>query len=173
MKHTAVAALVVFLSVFGAACDDDDPTGPSGDNTVIFSSALLPANEVPAVTGPEASGSGTATITLNLTRDSAGNIASATANFDVQLSGFPANTPVNAAHIHPGAAGMTGGPLVDTGLTAGQVVLANGSGTFSRPGIAVAVTVAQDIINAPGSFYFNVHSTLNPGGFARGQLVRQ
>ena len=28
------------------------------------------------------------------------------------------------------------------------------------------------IIANPASFYFNVHSTLNPGGVARGQLVK-
>jgi hypothetical protein len=32
--------------------------------------------------------------------------------------------------------------------------------------------VAQNIINNPSAFYFNIHSTLNPGGVARGQLVK-
>jgi hypothetical protein len=172
MQRMAAAALVVFLGVTGVACDDD-PTGPSGDNTVRFTSTLLPANEVPPITGPEASGNGTATITLNLTRDSAGNIVAATADFSVTLNGFPANTPVTAAHIHPGAAGATGSPLVNMGLGVNEVVLANGSGTFSKTGVSVTAGDAQSIINSPASFYFNVHSTLNPGGFARGQLVRQ
>jgi hypothetical protein len=33
--------------------------------------------------------------------------------------------------------------------------------------------VAQAIINTPENYYFNVHSTINPGGVARGQLRRQ
>ena len=48
----------------------------------------------------------------------------------------------------------------------------NGIGTISRNGQR-ATHDAQNIINNPGGFYYNVHSTLNPGGFARGQLVRQ
>jgi hypothetical protein len=172
MRYTAVVGLAVFLGIFAVACDDDDPTGPSDENTIRFTSALLPANEVPPVTGPEATGSGTAVITLNLTRDSSGNIATATADFSVALSAFPANTPVNAAHIHPGVAGQNGPPLVDTGLTPGQVVLTNGSGSFTRTAVAVTATDAQAMINSPSSYYFNVHSTLNPAGFARGQLVR-
>lgn len=57
-------------------------------------------------------------------------------------------------------------------LGVNEVVLANGSGSFSKTGIAVTAMDAQSMINSPASFYFNVHSTLNPGGFARGQLVR-
>jgi hypothetical protein len=34
------------------------------------------------------------------------------------------------------------------------------------------VAVFNAIINNPSGFYFNVHSTLNPGGVARGQLVK-
>ena len=32
---------------------------------------------------------------------------------------------------------------------------------------------AQQIIDNPNGYYFNVHTTLNPGGAARGQLVKQ
>ena len=45
---------------------------------------------------------GTATITLNLTRDAAGTITSATADFQVTVSGFPANSTFVGAHIHGG-----------------------------------------------------------------------
>ena len=31
----------------------------------------------------------------------------------------------------------------------------------------------QSIIDNPAGFYFNVHSSTNPGGVARGQLVKQ
>jgi hypothetical protein len=34
------------------------------------------------------------------------------------------------------------------------------------------VALFQQIINNPAGFYFNAHSTLNPGGVARGQLVK-
>jgi hypothetical protein len=173
MHRIATTALVVALGMFAVGCDDDDnPTTPS-NNTIRFTANLLPSNEVPPVTGPEASGTGNVTIQFNLTRDSSQNITAATADFNTTLTGFPANTPVNAAHIHTGAAGVNGGVLIDLGLAGMGITLANGTGTFSRNGIAVAPNDAQNIINNPAGFYFNVHSTQNPGGFARGQLVRQ
>jgi CHRD domain-containing protein len=172
MHRIATTALVVALGMFVAGCDDDDnPTSPS--NTIRFTANLLPSNENPAITGPEASGTGSATTTFNLTRDSSQNITAATADFNVTLTGFPANTPVNLAHIHTGASGVNGGVLVDLGINGLGIVLANGTGTFTRSGINVTPTDAQNIINNPAGFYFNVHSTQNPGGFARGQLVRQ
>jgi len=52
-------------------------------------------------------------------------------------------------------------------------ILANGSGSFIKTNITPAsLAVFDSIINNPAGFYFNVHSTLNPAGFARGQLVR-
>jgi hypothetical protein len=134
---------------------------------------LSPFNEVPVVTNAERSGSGLAQITLHLTRNAAGAITAATADFEVALTGFPTGTTLTAAHIHPGAAGTTGPPTVATGLTSGQIVLSNGAANFTRNGITVTPTVAQNIINNPAGFYFNVHSTLNPPGVARGQLQFQ
>ena len=65
--------------------------------------------------------------------------------------------------------------VVNSQLTAGQTVLgANGAGTFTAANLTISpVDVANQILANPGNFYFNVHSTLNPGGVARGQLVRQ
>jgi hypothetical protein len=37
----------------------------------------------------------------------------------------------------------------------------------------VPPSLAQQILNTPSDFYFNVHSSLNPSGIARGQLVKQ
>ena len=163
-----------FLLVAG--CGSKSTTAPSNANQVKFVATLLPGNEVlPSVTNAEASGNGLATITFNLTRDAGGTITAANADFLVTLNGFPANTPVNAAHIHPGAAGTTGGALVNLALIPGDIVLAGGTGNFTRTGITSNLDPAraQDIINNPANYYFNVHSTLNPSGFARGQLVKQ
>jgi hypothetical protein len=163
--------LALSIALTAAACDDE-PTTPSPAAAPQFRVTLLPANEVPPVTNAEASGNGTATITLNVTRDASNNITAARADFTVQLSGFPANTTMTGAHIHPGAAGVNGSVAVNTGITSGEIVLATGSTTFSRNSITVDPALAQTIINNPAGYYFNVHSTLNTGGFARGQLVR-
>ena len=180
MNRVIGAVLIASTLGFAAACDDDGPTDPT-DETITFTAQLSPANEVPAVTNAESTGSGTATIVLDVERDAAGTITSATVNFQVNLAGFPVNTPaaLTMAHIHTGAAGVNGAILVDTGLAASEVTLTTGAGAFTKNGIGnsgpngITVAEAQDIINSPAGFYFNVHSVLNPGGMARGQLVKQ
>jgi len=171
--------LAIVLTTFAAACGSKSPTTPSANsNQVKFTANLLPSNEVPAITNAEASGRGTANITLNLTKDAAGAITAATADFTVDASGFPAGTPITAAHIHPGAAGTNGGVLVSMGLGTGEIVLVNGTQTgITKTGQTgggnLTPAVAQDIINNPQNYYFNIHTSANPGGVARGQLVKQ
>src|SRR5688572_14799344 len=94
--------LVVALGVLTAGCGSSSPATPSGTNTTTttFTVALSPANEVPAVTNADASASGTAVIALNVTKDDYGTVASATANVQITVIGFPAGTTVTDAHIH-------------------------------------------------------------------------
>jgi hypothetical protein len=164
-------ALVVGLAASGCSKSTTSPTTPAAAPK--FSSTLSPTNEVPAITNADSTGSGVATITINATKDSAGNITAATADFVVTLTGFPAGTTLTGAHIHPGAAGTTGGVIVNTGLANGEVVLSNGAGGINKASVTITdPAVAQAIINTPSAYYFNVHTSLNSGGAARGQLVR-
>src|SRR5262249_3774160 len=141
-----------------------------------FTADLRPANENPPISNAENTGSGTATITFDVTRDANNTITGGTATFVVNLQGFPAGTPINIAHIHQGAAGTTGSIVYSTSLAAGETVLANGSGSFTKTNVSLSSGDAATIINAivanPAGYYFNVHSTLNPTGVARGQLVK-
>lgn len=169
-------ALIAAAGILAAACGSKSPAAPSGPpNTIVFTAALSPANEVPPVTNADASGSGTGTFTLNLTRDSAGAITAAKATFVFTLTGFPAGSQVILAHIHTGGPGATGSPIVNSGLTAASAVsLPNGSvsgQTFAN--IDVTPAAAQQIIDNPNGFYYNVHTTLNSGGAVRAQLVKQ
>jgi hypothetical protein len=171
-----LSLLVVALAVLVSGCGSSSSTAPTSPTNPTFTATLLPANEVPAIVGAEATGSGTAVVTIVATKDSAGNVTSATATFVVNLSGFPANTPINIAHIHgPAPAGVIGTVVVNSQLTAGTIVLGpNGAGTFTAANLPITpVDIANQILANPSNFYFNVHSTLNPGGVARGQLVRQ
>lgn len=155
-----------------AGCDDNGTTSPT-NQPAVFSSILQPANEVPPITNAESNGTGAVQVTLTPTRDAAGAITSATADFYFQMNGFPNNTMVVGAHIHPGVLGVNGPVIVNTGLTAqAPFVAANGTGEFTATGIPVPAALAQAIIDNPAAFYFNIHSPLNAGGFARGQLVR-
>jgi hypothetical protein len=170
MKKIALLAILTAV----AACGSDSPTTPT-NGPIVFTSALSAANEVPPVTNADANGRGTATITLNAPRDASGAITGAgTMNFSVQLSGFPAGTPVILAHIHPGAAGLNGTPVVNTGLTAATpVTLTDGSGSLNFSDVPVTQVNAQAIVSNPAGFYFNAHTLANTGGAVRGQLTRQ
>jgi hypothetical protein len=165
---------VTILAGTVAACDENTPpTAPTPENTVRFTANMTAAQEVPPITGPEANATGTVTITFNLTRNSQGTITGGTVDFNVTLANFPAGTVINAAHIHPGFAGNTGGITVNAGVSAGEFTLANGSGSFTKNAQPLTADQAASVIANPQGFYFNVHSALNPGGAVRGQLVRQ
>jgi filamentous hemagglutinin family protein len=169
--------VLVGIAVLAAACGSSSPSSPSNTNpnTVVFTAALSPANEVPPVTNADQSGSGTGTFRLDLTRDGSGAITAAKGTFVYSLSNFPANSQIILTHIHTGGPGVNGSPIVNSGLTAATAVqMPNGSvtnQTFSN--IDVSPANAQLIIDNPNGFYFNVHTALNAGGAARAQLVRQ
>jgi CHRD domain len=164
-------SLLFALGVFVSGCGSSS-TAPTTPTNPTFVATLSPANEVPAITGAEASGSGTSTITMVTTKDSAGNVTAATMTFVVNMTGFPPGTSINAAHIHNAPAGQNSGVVVPSGITPGANVLTNGSGSFTTANLTVSPDLANQILANPAGFYFNIHSALNAGGVARGQLVR-
>ena len=167
-----MSVLIVGLSVLAVGCSDSSPSAPSQGTTTTstFTVPLSPANEVPTITNADASGSGTGTIALTVTKDNGGNITSATANIQISVAGFPAGTTVTDAHIHNGAAGTNAGVYVSAGLSSGELVLTNGSGSLTKNGINVPSDRAAAILSNPAGHYFNVHTALNPAGAIRGQL---
>ena len=175
--------LMLVLAIAAAACDKDSPTAPADPNLVVFTAQLSAANEVPPITGTEANARGDVRITVNLNRDASNNITGATYNFVVNLNSFPAGTTWTLAHIHEGASGVAGGVRVNTGLsTSGgpaPILLPNGTisnQTFSnataQPNLD-GVAIINSMIANPSGWYFNVHTTVNPTGAVRGQLVKQ
>ena len=173
MKSLGLFGLLILgLVVSACGSDTETPIAPSSASSVTFTATLLPASEVPPVTGAEANGSGTATLTFNLTRDAAGTITAVTMDATVSVQGFPAGTALTASHIHPGVFGANGGVLVSLGLAAGEVTFANGSGSFTKRGVTVTADQANSILANPANFYLNIHTAANPNGVARGQLIR-
>jgi hypothetical protein len=163
-------SLVVVLAFLAASCggSSSSPTTSTPVNPT-FTQQLLPANETPPISNGESVASGNATITFVTTKDASGNVTSAVGTAVVTLQGFPAGSSITAAHIHTGAVGVAGGVLVP--FPPGQVTLTNGAGTFTQTA-NIAGSDATNIMNNPAGFYFNVHTTLNPGGVMRGQLIR-
>ncbi len=173
----ALSTLTIVLAVAASGCGGSNPAGPDNGGsqntttTTTYTMNLSPANERPnPIANAEAGASGSATITLRVTRDPGNAIVSATADFSVNMQGFPAGSTITAAHIHPGVATTTGGIVVDTGLASGEAALSNGAASFQKTGRTVPADVAQNILNAPANFYFNVHSAMNPPGVLRAQL---
>jgi hypothetical protein len=160
MKRLAMAVMV--LAIGAAGCGGTKST-VTPSNLVIFTVQLSALNEVPPITNAESTARGTAVITI----DKVAN----TIDFEVSLNSFPAGSAVNISHIHgPAGAGATAGILVNTGLTAGNVPLTDGAGTFRFPQVTAPAATVQAILAAPQNHYFNVHTTLNGGGAVRGQL---
>jgi len=162
------------LAVTAAGCNKNNAPATPSPTKPTFTATLLPANEVPPVAGAESSGNGNATITFDVTRDAQGNITAGTATFVVNLAGYPAGTPINIAHIHVGGSGVNGSVVFSTTLSPSDaVVLTNGSGSFAKGSVAPGdLSYFQKILDNPAGYYFNVHSTQNPAGVSRGQLVR-
>jgi hypothetical protein len=172
MKRLLYVLSFVALGGGLSGCGTDTPTAPSAAAPTTYTAVLLPANEVPPITGNEASGSGTATIALNLTKDAAGTISAATMDVTVTVTGFPPGTALTASHIHPGVVGVNGGVVISLGLTPGEISFATGSGSFSKQGITLTTDQANSLMANPGNFYLNIHTAANPGGVARGQLTQ-
>jgi hypothetical protein len=150
------------LAIGAAGCGSSTPTNPS--TFKVFTVQLLPSNENPPVSNAESTGRGTAVITIHSDTN--------TVDFSFSLNSFPPNTTVTLAHIHPGAVGVNGGALIGvTGLSGTTpLVLTNGSGTYVATGVSSSATNITNVLAAPANFYFNVHTTQNPGGVMRGQL---
>ena len=167
-------ALIAVLACATVACGDDDPSTSPSAVPAIFTATLLPANEVPPVSGDESGGTGAVQITMYLTRDASGAVTGGTADFYFQASGFPSDTLVQGSHIHPGVAGVNGPVIIGASINAANRLAFQSNGTveYRETGIPVSAANAQAVLANPSAFYFNVHSPRNPGGFARGQLER-
>lgn len=174
MRHLITALSVTALLVAACGGTAAPSAAPTPANQIVFNADLKASNEVPPIADAEKDANGTATITFDVTRDSAGKISAATAKFDFTVKDLPATSKLTLAHIHEGASGANGGVKVNTGLTADTgLTPASGTATFSRSGIAVDGPLAQLIVDNPSGYYFNVHSTLHGAGIVRGQLVKK
>ena len=168
-----LSLLLVGLSLLAVGCGGTSPLAPSQGTTTTstFTVPLSSANESPAITNADAGSTGTATIALTVTKDDSGTVTSATANFQISVTGFPPGTTVTDAHIHNGAAGSNAGVYVNTALASGEMAISNGSGSITKNGINVPADRAAAILSNPAGHYFNVHTALNPAGAIRGQLA--
>lgn len=114
-----------------------------------YTAKLTGAEEVPGPGDPDGSGSASVTI------DSAGKVC-----VDLKVDAI---APATAAHIHRGAAGVAGPPVV---------TLQAPSGGASKGCIDTSAEVIAEIKANPAGFYVNVHNPEHPPGAIRGQLTQ-
>jgi hypothetical protein len=192
---------MVLIAALGiAACGGDSSSTPSalsveGEEAVLLNSVLSgsqasAASEVPFATVAAGSGTQTLMATLNGAQAVPPVITNATGTgalvinpgqtaVSVMLNlGLAANFTgaITAAHIHVGAAGANGpiifnftlpavipaNPVINVVLTAANL----------NPGQTTITTFAAAVdALLSGNTYFQVHTTANPGGEIRGQIL--
>ena len=130
-----------------------------------LTAALSGGNEVPGVTTGAA---GTATVSLNQ--------ATGVVTYRIEVYNMPVGT--TAGHFHVGAAGVAGPVVVNftvsTGISNDYAITGTASATDLTQRAAQGINSWEDFLQALvlGNIYINVHSTANPGGELRGQVLR-
>lgn len=128
------------------------------------------ANEVPPVA---AAATAPALVTVYSVRNADGTAAAGAVRFDTNPR-LPAGTTPTAMHIHDGLLGVNGPVTIDSSFANAPVLIADGTGNITRLAIAgtgQALASLNDVIINPEKHYVNMHSTANPGGIVRAQLV--
>jgi hypothetical protein len=145
------------------------PQAATTVSTVVFKALFCPSHETPPISGSYIFGDGEVEMTLTMMPP--GTITQAIVDFRVK---YWAETPQNltAMHIHRGAAGVAGPVVVDSRF--GTALAASGQGAVFRSNIITDPTtlaVIEAILENPENYYLNLHSTTNPAGIIRGQLI--
>lgn len=144
----AVASVAPFGVALGAVQGASAPSPVLADRAQSFDVIMSGGEEVPGPGDPD--GSGVATIRI---RPVTGELC-----YTLSVKNTDA---VTAAHIHSGAAGVAGPPIV----TLSPPV----SGT-SDACVAIDPALATAITAAPQDYFVNIHSSDHPFGAVRGQL---
>ncbi len=139
--------------------------------SIPFRANLSTANEVPPL-DLEATGSGT--VWVHAVRNASGVITEAVVDFSVAYS-FPGAITVTGLHIHRGIRGQNGPVVLNSGVGANETEDATGKAGITRQSMrldsATALAAINDMIADPSNFYLNLHTTVNPGGAIRGQVL--
>ncbi|MFN0085027.1 MAG: CHRD domain-containing protein [Blastocatellia bacterium] len=132
---------------------------------------MSPANEVPPITGLAATAG--MEVTLNITRDGTGAITGGTARFLGSVA-FPGSITITGLHIHEGVTGANGGVRIDSGLSAANpLILATGAGLIDRTSANITdAALLTRLLTTPTGFYVNLHTSVNPAGAVRAQIIK-
>jgi hypothetical protein len=133
--------------------------------------ALSPMNEVPPVT--DVTASGTATVTINPTRNITGQIVGGEVTFSV-LYDLPPNSEIIGLNIHKQVAGMNGDPVISSGISrSNSIITPTGRGKLSLP-VRLQdseIETLKQLLEDPAGFYVNLQTKTYESGLLRGQLT--
>ena len=146
MKNFACLLALSLIFTGFTACDDDDDDSNT-PNTTTFTATLNGNNEVPS---NASTATGTATATYNEDTNKL--------TISVPYTGLTAT----GAHIHKGAAGVSGGVIFPFTDLASPLTLTN-----------VTLTEEQETDLMNDLYYVNIHTAAYPDGEIRGQLIGQ
>jgi uncharacterized protein (TIGR03437 family) len=153
-------------------------TGLMADSAVTtpFLTQLLPANETPPITDTS---TGNVIVFVHTIRDNNGNVTSGSVDFHVATR-FSGAVTVTGLHIHNAAAGVAGPIVIPTDVNGSDKSIAiDASGRtnilkqvqFPQAAPQIDVATLVDLLANPQNYYVNIHTTDNPSGAMRGQLL--
>ena len=152
--------LMRLLLLFGALAL---PGWAQSVESIPFRAVLSPREEVPALSA----GGGTATVWLRVVRDAQGRVTAGTVEFAIRYDLGGAAVTMTGLHVHRGGRGVNGPIVLDSGL---GTPVASTAGTVALR-VPVVAGVADEVIANPAGFYVNLHTSANPNGAMRGQLI--
>lgn len=166
MRFTCFALVLCAVSL-STACNEEDNglgIGQSGDS---YRATLAGGNVRPV--GVTSGASGTATVTV---REPSIGSSVRTVGFTITVAGLSRAT---AAHLHLGGPAVSNGQILatlftnpsDTAITAAQLA----AGSIAEGSISIGLDSLVSLLRS-GHAYVDVHSTANPEGILRGQLLR-
>lgn len=171
MQARAIVIIAATALLAAVACKSDKTTAPAPvSHIVTFKATMNGASEVPA---NATTGLGTLTATLDtVTLDF---------TYDLTFTGLTSN--VSNGHIHgPAIASLTAGTTINFNTLSGATFsfgatngVGHGTAKLSSAN-QITATMTGDSLRKllfAGLTYANLHTTQNPGGEIRGQILKQ
>jgi hypothetical protein len=183
---TSAAGIATLESIFSDPtqfyCNLHTTVNPGGvirgqleKDTINFLSRMEGAQENPAIV---TTGYADALTTVQVTRDTAGNINGGTVTFNISYN-FPGAITFTGLHIHNQRMGVNGSVVLGSDLSGTNTVPSDtGVGSFTKvanfPSTnSNALAALAGVFADPESYYVNIHSTVYGGGVVRDQLAKE
>lgn len=171
MKNRVLSLVGLVAAVAAIGCASDSTTA-TVNNLVTFKATMTPGEEVPA---PPVASTASGTFIAQLDTVTKQFI------YDITFTGLTSGATLG--HIHgPAAVGVAAGTTINFATLPGASFSVGAtSGTahgaiFLTPDVAITATISGDSLRKlliAGQTYANIHTSGNPQGEIRGQIIKQ